>query len=175
MHDSEMTAAFKEYAPMLWHRAHSWNLTTRVDAEELHGEAVTAFVRAYRTYDPERGASFSHWLYRIVDNALHKFTARQLQIMTNAMGLVEGVPDHHGELHPYTAAHGHDMISELTEEAQEVARYVLESGAEMGIRGRDSRRRAIRKVREYLREAGWTYREIWSCFREIRALLASLP
>ena len=67
---------YKEYIPLLWSIAASYNKSTGLDIQDLYSEAVVGLVLAKRDFDPSRSNNFKYFALRKIKDTLHNFIRR---------------------------------------------------------------------------------------------------
>jgi RNA polymerase sigma factor (sigma-70 family) len=158
--------AYKQYEPMLHKLAWSFHNTTGVDVDELFSEANIAFLKAYRTWKPEKGKlGLRVWV--MTQNHLrsylkkhgtkplpvYEFVEEEMEDPQNEMESREGFSD---------------ILSRLSSEAQDLVQVILSSPEEFM---RESARATRGSLTRFLRTEGWPVERIARCFREVKAVL----
>ncbi len=170
---------FEDYKNMLRKLAWSFNRTTGLPFEDLLSSAYLAFCHSLKTYNPDKG-KFSTYLYhtartRLVDhcNVSHYWKEDMSGYQPQAPDLLEAQlklnPNYQD---PESAAIFKDSIENLSSEAQEICKMIFESPQEFLVVNKPKLSRG--RVKEVLREMGWSWSQIWSGFREIKTALSQI-
>jgi len=162
--------AYRKVHKLLCQLAHSHSRTTGMDYDDCIGEAHLAFLRAYETFHPDGGRTFSAWVYKLVSNRLievgHKHKRRRMR-----------------SLPADARAASRFSIGKLMGEVSRDARLLLEciltppadvvvdclTKSKTGL----GQARVLREVvREYLTAIGWDDGRVERAFNEVREALA---
>lgn len=153
--------------------AWSFHRTTNVDYDELFSEASLAYMvcleRKDRAYDPSK-SSFNTWAYQCMTLWLitycNKLKANPETDDLDAMLEQEILAGN--ECSPEQIVEFHSELNTLSDEAKAVCKAIFESPMEFLSHAPKLSRG---KVKEYLREQGWSWSSIWKTFSEIKLFL----
>lgn len=173
---------FEDYKNMLCKLAWSFNRTTGLPFEDLLSSAYLAFSHSLKTYDPDKGR-FSTYLYhttrtRLVDhcNAAYYWKDNEKYHQPQAPDLLEAQlklnPEHLNFQDPESATIFKDSLENLSAETQEICKMIFESPQEFLVLNAPKLSRG--RVKDALREMGWTWAQIWKSFREIKTALSQM-
>lgn len=164
--------AYRMVEGTVWKLARSYAAGSGLEAEDLAGEAALEFVKAYRTYDPDKpgGCNFNGWVYLLVSRRLFDVVCRHKRTPRLA-GLPSGLRcrRRRGVL---------AWASELSEDAALLVRCVALPPADVVIeaftdtaRGTELTHTLKRCVRGYL-ENEWGGERAQAAYAEVGAALA---
>lgn len=163
----------EEYLPMLRRLAWSFNRTTGLPYESLISAAYETFAWARNYYNPERG-KFSTLLYhtartRLIDYCADAKRWRNGFQQPMAPDLMEAAlklnPESMNIIDNERKTIFKDALEKSSEEVKYMAWMIFQSPGEfLGYGGRG-------RVKDKLRELGWTWDQIWRTFREVKDLL----
>ena len=147
--------------------AWSFHKTTGLPVDDLIGEASLAYVLNLPNYDPERG-KISTYMYPRIRCHLIDYCKDQIQHKHDP--LLDDLEDNRAEADTVTASQEDrtlfkSALKNGSEEVKYLAWMIFQSPGEfLGYGGRG-------KVKDKLREHGWTWSQIWKAFGEIKDLL----
>ncbi len=148
-----------------------WKFVKRFgsDFDDYASEASQAYMRAYNTYDSEKGIAYTTYVYQCVRNALLDLQRKaKCSRLTYNTEIVEGWEDKRNGT-------GFDFVAtmkELSEDAATVMKLVANTPAEIVEFVRvDSPMKARQVVRSYLKDLGWSAMRIGETFSEVRSIL----
>ena len=163
--------------------AQSFNRTTGLDTDDLVGEASLKFCEAMvkrydYQFDPKR-SSFSTWITMKMQQRLTQVVAERKEIRENEQ-LAEPRLDEDGnetveytegivEITPEQLVDFKERLERCTADAKEVIQMVLEAPAE--FLSLTASRKARGKLKDTLREKGWTWWRIWGVFDELKEVV----
>jgi len=160
---------------MMCARSWSFRETTGHDFTELMGVCEGIFMEAFHSYDPNRGAKFSTWLYRLLNQGLIDYTQHNdLPPDLGEAVLEEIVPDHRSD-GPYQ----HMRVVELRSGLSDDARYILDLLLNAPVEAlRDLGAQPPKIIRgilqRYLRAEGWKWKRIWEVMAELKTTAARI-
>lgn len=152
----------------------AWTFTDRRkrDQDECLAVANLGYAKAYSTFDPARGISFTTYCYACVRNELRGYRGRQAEQYTNEKQ-VESLDrsQARGQRHVFDR-----VRSELSDDARLVVEMVITTPSELLGMFRSGKASPARKrqqlwarIRE---ELGWNLRRTVEAFDEIREAVA---
>ena len=147
--------------------AWSFHRTTGLPVDDLIGEASLAYAINLQDYDPER-AKLSTFMYPRIRSHLINYCKAQVQHKHD--NLLDDLEDNRAEADTVTASQEDrtlfkSALKNGSEEVKYLAWMIFQSPGEfLGYGGRG-------KVKDKLREHGWTWSQIWKAFGEIKDLL----
>lgn len=141
--------------------AWSYAKTTGLEFDELFGVAAVGYARAQNEYDPEK-TKWSTWAWTTMRRELNSYLVNESR--RNAVY----DPDPKGGDNPEKHVEFKEEIGNLSQEAQTVCRTIFSSPAEFLAYGPKASRG---KIKDMLREQGWSWNRIWGSFREIKSLV----
>jgi len=146
-----------------------YHKATGVCLDDLIQHAYMLAEKADRTFDPTK-AKFSTWLWRNLTHGLFWFCRKSLNSGANFdPGLLA---NHHVEFCPARACEWKDQIENLSEEAREAIRIVLEEPQKLRIKGHEPAKTIRGRLWRYLgKEMGLTEKDVWKVGREIKEML----
>lgn len=147
--------------------AWSFHRTTGLPVDDLIGEASLAYAINLQDYDPER-AKLSTFMYTRI--RCHLIDYSKAQVQHKHESLLDDLEDNRAEADTTSASQEDrtlfkSALKDGSEEVKYLAWMVFQSPGEfLGYGGRG-------KVKDKLREHGWTWSQIWKAFGEIKDLL----
>lgn len=137
--------------------------------DEIVAEANILYIRAYDTFQPNHGASFTTWLRGYVWRGLLEIVRRRM----NKLRL-------HEKVEPRNAAytHGHfnyvDLLEALSDDAMTVVSLIVNDQPPLELKRWYRTSQSPQKaLREYLTDNGWSTTRVSSTFSEITEALYS--
>ena len=73
------TEAFQASQAYLWHLANAAASETHLDLDTLYSEACVGFLKAVRSFDPDKGAKLTSWIYLKVYRELQSLVRNTLK------------------------------------------------------------------------------------------------
>ena len=170
----------------------SWSFahTNNDSYEDLYSEAQVALLEAAPMHDPSRGA-WSTFAHRAISNQLcdvvkkwrrgHGINPKDRNLdwsewtslgrfQRPSKAPLSECP--HLEPYPYRLAELKSSLSILSAEAKDVLRIIAQAPGELLALGqRETPTRLRQGLKRKLREQGWTEKQIWGAFKEIKAAL----
>lgn len=162
---SPINDTYADVEKLIYHVANKFRAKHGGDIEELISEANVAFMKAYKHFNPKRGAKFSTFLHWVIWNHLLSFAKKPSLPVVDAGQVLDNQPE---------AFLVWDFIDGLTEDAAIVVDLVFASPAELieSAEGKGNQARNWRSsIRDYLLQRGWGTDRIINCFSEIAAAL----
>ena len=157
----------EKYQKLLYKWAWKWHYSTGEDVEELFQEMVVVFFSCQADYDPAVGP-FTVFLYYVVRNHLVAYYLPHQDIRLNGVFslpfpdmCVESVDVEDRVLFLNT-------LEQLSVEAQQICRMIFET-PELFLTHAPKLSRG--KVKDELRKRGWSWRQIWDGFRELKSFI----
>ena len=148
--------------------AWTYSKTTQINFDDLFSEACIAYLKAQSKYNPDQGIKESTFLWSAMKNHLNS-------IIPKYKGL-ETVQKHSGDSiewkTPLDSLLIKDQIKSLSKEAQMVCKMIFESPHEFLVLNKPKLSRG--RVKDHLRETGWSWSKIWGTFREIKNTLSEM-
>ena len=143
--------------------AWSYSRTTGLDIDDLFSVAAIGYTKALNTYDPERSC-FSTWAWINMSRELNNYLAGMR-------------PDPHAsrdleEVGPEEAVSFKEMLTSMDKEAREVCEIVFETPHEFIVQGRPKLSQG--RLRDALRERGWSWPSIRRGMREVKHTLTEM-
>lgn len=161
-----MEAMFTRYEGLARKRAMVFSATREMDAEEVTAEALAGLLAAVQTWDESKG-TFRTWMNRCVDYYMRGWS-RNLAKWKQT-----------GEPRRQTAVEGTgwmmELMDELSEEAQTVVKMCLDLPEEVqeAVLTRGGRPSNVSPVLQlHLHEMGWTWKQIWTTWKELKEVLS---
>ena len=139
------------------------------DFEDYQAAANLAYVKAYRTFDPTKGALLSTWVWHKARGELQKYRSKMAKQYANEKQISTKREPIRKHRHLYD-----QVMSELSEDALLVLQLVAEAPGEMMKFFRYAKRnpkRARVEIRKRLRENGWPTAKMVDVFEEIKEVL----
>jgi hypothetical protein len=163
---------YQDHEKILWDRAWSFASSTGHPVEDLVSVGRSAFMRAWKGYDPGRGGAFGTLFYQVLNRELARYVGKYRPSEREAPeeGSLFTNPD------PTSRMSVEELLAEVSREAREVLTLLIQAPAEiLGVFGWSNPKALRGRVRTYLREErGWTWRKIDEVMREMRKAVASL-
>jgi DNA-directed RNA polymerase specialized sigma24 family protein len=147
--------------------AWSFNKTTGLPIDDLIGEASLAYAENLHTYNPGRGKITTYMYPRIQHHLIDYCKAQQKQ---QHEAILDDLEDEQVETDNISVSQEDRVIfkSRLkngSEELKYLAWMIFQSPSEfLGWGGRQ-------QIKDKLREQGWTWKQIWRTFTEVKNLL----
>lgn len=160
--------AFRQFEPMLHKLAWNFHTTTGLESEDLFGEACLAFVKAYRSFDQEKG-DLAPRVWVCVSNHLCSYVRHQKTLPKPTFYLDEDlfdIADPKDEVE--TTENLSAILSKMARDAVHIVRLIESSPLELAEFSRVAYRRSLV---ERLREEGWSWRRIKSAMNGVRDAL----
>lgn len=144
------------------------------DMDEVVSEAHWHFVRAYQRYDNTRfKSSFPTYCRFLIWHELLEAMRRRMA-QQRRQGVQVDFPEELPAREP-PVFNIPDFVEGLSEDAQQVVKIALDAPKDVQlsvmIRGGNTPQNIRLSIREYLKDLGWTTREITDTFLEIRRAL----
>lgn len=132
--------------------------TTGIEFDELFSIAAIGYSKALNTHDPEQSC-FSTWTWINMTRQLNDFISSQ-----------KPDPEYNGinSVTPEQEVSFKENIQSLSQEAQQVCKMIFDSPAEYISHAPKLSRG---KIKNELREKGWSWSQIWGTFKEIKSLI----
>lgn len=164
-----MEATYEDLQLLVYQATHKIATRYQIPFEDLLSEAHCCFVRAFDTYTPEKGASMSSWVYSKVTWGLQTFLRKELRHHNQPR--IDDQP----ELAYDPGRPVSELYSDLSDEAQEVVRVLLESPKDFSrlcrwndVASKDTLRETMS---EHLQDRGWSVFAVRESFQEIAEAL----
>lgn len=162
-----ITETYMEVRNLIFKTVHSFRAKYGGDLEELMADANTHFMKAHRTYNPDKGP-FLHWV---------KFQVRTelLETLRKTVGQNNRLPRRNlnlGTMPTKVRFNLLDFLGDLSEDAATVVRLSLDCPSEIkrAIGGRDPRKCRL-AIASVLKSLGWNARRVGRAYVEIRKAL----
>jgi len=142
----------------------SFHNSTGIEWDELFGEAVLCYWEAALSHNPEK-AKLTTWTTTCITNRLRTFCKKQNALSSRRKNN-KPIPQTHSEnfFDVHQSAVFHEMINNSSSTQQIFELIMKEPHQYIGWGGKG-------KIKEQLRELGWTWEKIWNGFREMKQLL----
>lgn len=160
------TATYKKYQNFLRKLAWSYNKSSGVDFEELFSEATVGYTVAINTYNEDKKVPLINWIALCVKSKLNNYLYHQKKVPCTFFDeeIEDMIPA------PDTIDPQEDWdsrINKIGPAARQICDIILASQDEYG----SMPGRAVRgKLRQVLREKGWTHKKIWDAYDELKAI-----
>jgi len=168
--------------------AHKFEQKTQFDFKDLFGEAALAYCEARERFDPENGAKFTTFAYCHMSNMLINYCQKENRITSRTLSLDKKIsqPDedesgdeflHKTGLYEERTEPVEQRISQWPAKCRETAQMVLDNPeAFEGITPHFERTDTTPKqrVKNALRNKGYTYEEIWETIRKMKTVVQTL-
>lgn len=144
-----------------------------MEFEDTFGEACFHYLRAIPEYDPEKGAK-STYLWRFITNELKIMLGGEMKKHNAEESVPEVLPREHApgpEQVLINKERWEEFVDSLSPEAKVIYDIVI-ARADVDI-PTDKPKLARGEIMRTLRDEGWTWRSIWSGFREVKEALAT--
>ncbi len=138
--------------------AWSYARTTGLEFEELFSVAAIGYTEALNSFDPSKSC-FSTWAWINMSHQLNDFLLKQP---------TDDLIDKKEPSSPEQEFSFKESIQSLSQEAQQVCKMIFESPAEYISHAPKLSRG---KIKDELREKGWSWSQIWRSFKEIKSIL----
>ena len=143
--------------------AWSYSYTTSLDIDDLFSVAAIGYTKALNTYNAER-SRFSTWAWINMKHELNNHLA--------GMRPDPHTPRDCEEIGPEETVSFKEMVSSMGKEAREVCEIVFESPHEFLIQGKPKLSQG--RLRDALRERGWSWPKIRNGMREVKQTLTQM-
>jgi len=143
--------------------AWSYSYTTSLDIDDLFSVAAIGYTKALNTYDAER-SHFSTWAWINMKHELNNHLA--------GMRLDPHAPRDCEEIGPEEAVSFKETVNSMGKEAHEVCEIIFESPHEFLIQGKPKLSQG--RLRDALRERGWSWPKIRNGMREVKQTLTQM-
>jgi len=152
--------------------AWSYSYTTSLDIDDLFSIAAIGYTKALNTYDAERSC-FSTWAWINMKQELNNHLAGIRPDPHTVAACVKGVTPHDcEEIGPEETVSFKEMVSSMGKEAREVCEIIFESPHEFLIQGKPKLSQG--RLRDALRERGWSWPKIRNGMREVKQTLMQM-
>ena len=141
--------AFPEVEGLLCHLARQATANWPSLFQDALSEAHWSFMRAIGQYDPKRGAKLSTWIAFRVSMDLRSWRMR----LAREASVLTSIPEDYDPPAKGKSDFPFDLIENLSEDAQEILRLILETPGELAeeVTGRE----LLQSVKRYLLRQGW--------------------
>ncbi len=161
---------YEQHSNLIRTIAWSWSKRFNRNVDDLIGEGDEAFMRAVRTWNPERGLFKTHLSRCLRGQIIDYLKKVDLSPDPDLLPEIEWLDD--GEENRERMS---EWMGTISEEGREIIRILLESPMEvLGIIGSESGRKMRGILKRHLRSEGWTYPSIWRSFKELKREIAFL-
>lgn len=149
-----------------------------LDREDFIQAGWEEVLSQHEKYDPSK-SSYSHWVYCIVRHRFVNLLKRKSSQILNwdmneTTPEIEITPDFHTDWEPFKSLAWKEDKSRLSPLARLITEILLDStDTSFVINGGDSSRTIRGNLRRFLREQGYTQRQISKAFEELKSFLAS--
>lgn len=170
-------SVFVQHKRMLHERVWHYQRLTWHDYDELISLAMFVFAKTYDKYrKADTKDKFSTWLYRSLTHALINYCFRNDVPNDDVEELIAAIPSSHKEWQPDERLMFKETILELSGEAREVIMLFLTGPAEvLKIVGDESKKEIRGRLVHHLhKKQGWSLRQVFKTFREIKQVVATL-
>jgi RNA polymerase sigma factor (sigma-70 family) len=161
---------FKDYEKMLYKMCWSFTKTTGIPFEELLSTAYFSFEQAKEKYNEEKGC-FSTYFYCIAKSRLIEYSRNQYEYQENEVQSSDQIEisiSNSINLEQEVIFKS-DILGNLSDQAQTICKMIFENPVEFLEGGRPKLSRG--KIKNKLRQIGWSWSQIWDSFREIKTAL----
>ena len=138
--------------------AWSYTKTTGMEFEELFSVAALGYTKALNSFDSSRSC-FSTWVWINMSRELNDFLLKESK--------KDNIPNKES-INPEQEVSFKESIQSLSQEAQQICKMIFNSPAEYVSHAPKLSRG---KIKDELREEGWSWSQIWKSFREIKSVL----
>ena len=148
--------------------AWSFSYSTGKDYEELYGEALMAYIDAEKKYDPTKSTiSLNSFAWGIMRNRLIDYCTKKDEVIyEHQMPHECMIPEP-----AYNPTALFELIDSLSPTSKVIADMVLNNKDEfIGYSVKECRN----KIREMLRQSGWSWSMVWDGIRNIKSDLKEL-
>jgi len=169
--------SLENYNNMMYSLALSFHRTTGIDLDELVSEALLAFVESSKTYD-ENKAAFSTHLWRNIKNRLVNLSNKAKKMKKEVPFIEDDEDDdsmiavRYGLVENFTPEDYlifKELIEELSPEAREICKAVLDDPAQFNI---SKPKQSKSLLTEKLLAMGWKKWRVDAAYQEIRMKLS---
>jgi hypothetical protein len=167
-----MNHSIEEHQKMIYRIAWSFHFSTGVEWEELVSEAYLAWCKNESKYDENRGIKFSTFMYLVIQNHLNNYVAllkRKNPSLNNHVDLMEDMLI--GDMVEREVMF-RECLEDLGRDGKTICKIIFSSPSEFVHPLRPKKSRGL--VQDHLRKAGMSWEQIWTGFREIKGMLATL-
>lgn len=169
--EEQVTEAYESVEKMLYTICHSFARQYNWSFDELVSEARFQFMRAYRSFNPGKGAKLSTWVHFVVSRKLITYIGKEIERVNNELPFPEDLEPGSS---PANSIMG--MLEFLTADAREVLTLITELPAPFASRLRMDNRTSDRGVRKtlvgYLKDSGWEWERIDETMDELAGAVA---
>ena len=167
MKKEQINSLYEENKNMIYKKSLSFHRTTGLRFEDLLSESNGLFMKAIKTFDEKKKAKFSSWLWIILTNGLNSYSKKT--DLPNQDPDTFILVDFKKERDPVACLILKEKIENLSESAKEVASILLSCPVEiLELSGLETPKKIRSKIKQYLRNDGWTWEMIYNSFREIK-------
>jgi len=169
-----IAAYYDQHNKLLHDLSHKCAFNSGKTEEEVYQQACLLFMEATKSYDPDRNAAFSTYLYRYVKNGLVTWGMHKTNDMPvsdeNIPEQMDTAPD------PRKALMMKEWLAGLSKECREIAGILLNGPAEvLDLVGTESPKAVRGALWNYLRyQKKWSRPAIWEAFTEMKRNLNML-
>lgn len=179
--EKTITDTYKEVERLIWNEIHSFRRTYgyHFDEDDLLSEANEAFLKAYNTFDEDKGKFSTYLTICIYRRFLDVMYNKQQQNRLRTVSLDTTSTD--GSLHETISAkqelgfNFEEYVEGWTEDSKTILRLILQTPTELSelVSGKGGEPRNWRSsIREYLLACGWDWYRVSDTYKEIRAVLS---
>ena len=144
----------------------AWSVarTTGLEFEDLLSEGCVIYLQAEKRFDPTKDVCFSTFMFKVLQYDLDIYATKQRKHFNIGEEIDQPVSPDIFEKISFKEV----ITKNLSEEAKEVISIIYKNPAEFILpKPKHSRTR----VKDKLREMGWSWKTIWSSFNEISEVL----
>jgi RNA polymerase sigma factor (sigma-70 family) len=145
----------------------SFHHTTGIDYKELFSEASLGYCEAMKSFNADKGSSFSSYAWKVINHQLIDFIRKEKHVpipFSKASDLLQEVPI---TFQPEIESEFWDNLPPLCRELADVILSHMEE-----VPDDIAPTLARGKIVTILREQNWPWSKIWNSFREMKTVLA---
>jgi len=144
--------------------AWSFHHSTGLEWDDLFEEACVGFLISYDRYDSNK-SKLSTWTFHTVRNHLIDY-CRKNSKKWSSLSLLPFEPEDPKHQEPCFLE---DLMNSLSGDAKEVVQTIMEAPSDFFTL---PPKMARGKIRDFLREKGWKWQDIWDGMREVDQILS---
>lgn len=172
-----LTDTFNETRLLIYRISHDMAFRFRIPFEDVYGQAVIIFVKAYEAFRPDRGAKFTTWLHMRLQNRLINWLKKEYPHWHHAeldLNLATSPVEAHRDwlsLADHFSPRTRRIVELLVKDNPEL--LAVQRWNETRARKRKATPHSIiANMCEYFESAGFTFMEVQNAFDEIREVLS---
>lgn len=165
-----MEQTYDDVKQMIFQLAHLHQKHWGGEKDDIIGEANLAFVKAYKTFDPNKGVLFVTYLHKVITNSLRTYERRR-RVQLN---IIEKGKE---RSHRRDGFDLRGLLEGLSEDAQLLVKVLCLPPPEVRLQakgrgfGLESHRSMFCAAKDFLRSLGWGRKRLARVCGEVKAAL----